>query len=54
MRTIKIWAIKKGSQVANATPEEYLSQSTDEIFLKEISKRALESQDDIGVPMIRY
>jgi uncharacterized membrane protein YedE/YeeE len=29
-----IWAIKKGSQVAKVTPKEYVTKSTDEVFLK--------------------
>ncbi len=36
-----IWAIKKGSQITKVTPKEYLSQSTDEIFLKGISKERI-------------
>ncbi|MEW6410196.1 MAG: hypothetical protein AB1488_08840, partial [Nitrospirota bacterium] len=29
-----IWAIKKGSQIARVTPKEYVTKSTDEVFLK--------------------
>ncbi|MBI5188030.1 MAG: YeeE/YedE family protein [Nitrospirae bacterium] len=29
-----IWAIKKGSQMAKVTPKEYITKSTDEVFLK--------------------
>ncbi|MCL4490484.1 MAG: YeeE/YedE family protein [Nitrospirae bacterium] len=36
-----IWAIKKGSRITKVTPKEYISQSTDEIFLKEISERSI-------------
>ncbi len=32
--TLLIWAIKKGSQVAKVTTKEYITKSTDEVFLK--------------------
>lgn len=39
-----IWAIKKGSQVAKVTPKEYVTKSTDEVFLK-----GLHEEDTGGV-----
>ncbi|MBI5408011.1 MAG: YeeE/YedE family protein [Nitrospirae bacterium] len=29
-----VWSIKKGSQMVNVTPKEYITKSTDEVFLK--------------------
>ncbi len=29
-----VWAIRKGSQMTKITPREYLTESTDEIFMK--------------------
>jgi len=33
-----VWAIKKGAQITKVTPKEYISKSTDEIFLKGIKE----------------
>lgn len=32
--SLLIWAIKKGSKIARVSPKEYISSSTDEVFLK--------------------
>lgn len=34
LATLLVWAIRKGSQMTKVTPKEYLTESTDEIFLK--------------------
>jgi uncharacterized membrane protein YedE/YeeE len=36
-----IWAIRKGSQITRVTPKEYLTKSTDEIFLKGLKEEAI-------------
>ncbi len=34
LTALLVWAIKKGSQIIKITPKEYITESTDEIFLK--------------------
>jgi len=34
-----VWAIRKGSQITGVTPREYITKSTDEIFLKGLQEK---------------
>ncbi len=36
-----VWSIKKGSQIVKVTPKEYITESTDEIFLKGLKEGEL-------------
>ncbi|MBI5049407.1 MAG: YeeE/YedE family protein [Nitrospirae bacterium] len=38
---ILVWSIKKGSQMVKVTPKEYLTKSTDEIFLKGLKEETI-------------
>jgi len=40
-----IWAIKKGSQITKVTPKEYITHSTDEVFLKGLTTKQQEVED---------
>lgn len=34
-----VWTIRKGSQIAKVSKKEYITKSTDEIFLKELHEK---------------